>query len=403
MDLRERFAAYSGYHSTPAEGVELFRDAREAGCPIGRSDQLGGFHLLLEHADVRRVHGDWPTFSHEPSVMRPLVDRPGFPPLEHDPPRHTEWRELISFMFNGATARRIEAPIRADINRIIDSIAPAGECDLIRVFAEEVPMTVLCHVLGLDGEKRAEVRERTLAVMAAAEDPEKGAAAFMDFAAFGIAEVHRRRDRPPAEVREAEDGMTTIARWRMGGRPMTDLEIGQAMNSVLIAGHGTSISGIGSMFYEVLRRPDLRDKLAADASLIPLAVEEALRLHPPFFGLYRRATTAVSIAGTDIGPDESVMVCWAAANRDPKVFADPDDFRLGRPKSPERHLSFGVGLHACPGQMVVRMEMRILLTELLRRLPDIELADPNAVEYVFGGGEMAGIPTLPVRFTPRVT
>ncbi|HTK64005.1 MAG TPA: cytochrome P450 [Pseudonocardia sp.] len=401
MDLRERFAAYSGYHCSPSEGVELFREAREAGCPVVHSDRLGGFHLLLDHADVRRVHGDWQTFSHEPSVMRPLVDRPGFPPLEYDPPRHTQWRELISYLFNGATARRIEEPVRADINRIIDSIAAAGACDLIRVFAEEVPMTVLCHVLGLDGDKRAEVRERTLAVMAAAEDPEKGAAAFMDFAAFGIGEVHRRRAQPASEDGPAEDGMSTIARWRMDGRPMTDLEIGQAMNSVLIAGHGTSISGIGSMFYEVLSRPDLRDKLAADPSLVPLAVEEALRLHPPFFGLYRRVTAPVTVAGTDIAEDESVMVCWAAANRDPKVFEHPDEFRLDRPRSPERHLSFGVGLHACPGQMVVRMEMRLLLTELLRRLPDIELVDPGAVEYVFGGGEMAGIPTLPARFTPK--
>jgi cytochrome P450 len=201
-------------------------------------------------------------------------------------------------------------------------------------------MTVLCHVLGLDGDKRAEIREGTLAVMAAAEDPEMGAAAFMDFATFGIGEVHRRRAQTLEQPRGAsgsggadEDGMTTIARWRMGGRPMTDLEIGQEMNSVLIAGHGTSISGIGSMFYEVLSRPDLRDKLAADESLIGPAVEEALRLHPPFFELYRRATTAVTIAGTDIAPDASVMVCWAAANRDPKVFGSLDEFRLDRPPS----------------------------------------------------------------------
>lgn len=342
MELHERFAAYSGYHANPQDGHELFRAAREAGCPIGHSDQLGGFHLLLEHTDVRRAHADWQTFSHEPSVMRPLVDRPGFPPLEYDPPRHTEWRELISFLFNGATARRIQEPVRADINRLIDTIAAAGECDLVRVFAEEVPMLVLCHVLGLDGDKRAEVRERTLAVMGAAEDPERGAAAFMNFAAFGIAEVHRRREQP------REDGLSTIAQWRMAGRPMTDLEIGQAMNSVLIAGHGTSISGIASMFYEVLSQPGLRDKLAADASLIPLAVEETLRLHPPFFGLYRRATTPVTIANTAIDSGESVMVCWAAANRDPKVFDEPDQFRLDRPKSPQRHLSFGVGLHAWP-------------------------------------------------------
>lgn len=393
-DLAARFAAYSGYHSTPEEGHRLFQEAREAGCPVAHSDQLGGFHLVLGHADARRVHGEWETFSHEPSVMRPLVDRPGFPPLEYDPPRHTEWRELISFLFNGATARRTEDPIRADINRLIDSIASTGECDLVQVFAEEVPMLVLCHVLGLDGAKRAEVRKRTLAVMGAAEDPERGAAAFMDFAAFGIREVAGRREEP------RDDGLTTIAQWRMGGRPLSDLEIGQAMNSVLIGGHGTSISAIASMFHEVLSRPHLRDELVADPSRIPLAIEETLRLHPPFFGLYRNATAAVTVAGTPIAPGDSVMVCWAAANRDPEVFADPAEFRMDRPKGPERHLTFGQGIHTCPGQTVVRMEMRLLLGEVLRRLPDIELVDPDAVTYVFGGGEMVGIPALPARFTP---
>lgn len=394
--LEERFAGYSGYHSDPHTGHELFREAREAGCPVAHSDQLGGFHILMDYAEVRKAHQNWQTFSHEPSVMRPLVERPGFPPLEYDPPAHTPWRDLITFLFNQATADRVEGPIRADINRMIDEIAGAGECDLIATFAEEVPMMVLSHVLGLAGGKRAEVRERTLAVMAAAEDPERGAVAFMDFAAFGIAEVHARRADP------RDDGLTTLAQWQMGGeRPMTDLEIGQAMNSILIAGHGTSISAIGSLFHEVLSRPAVRDKLIADPSLIPAAIEENQRLHPPFFGLYRTVTEPVTVAGTTFQPGESVMMCWAAANRDPEVFDDPDEFRLDRPQSRNRHLGFGFGIHTCPGQLVVRMELRVLLTEILRRLPDIELADPDAVTYTFGGGEMAGIRSLPARFTPE--
>jgi cytochrome P450 len=289
-----------------------------------------------------------------------------------------------------------EQPIREEINRIIDTVAPYGECDLIGAFAEEVPMMVLCHILGLAGEKRAEVRQRTLAVMAAAEDPERGAAAFMDFAAFGIAEVHARRRDP------RDDGLTTLAQWQMGGeRPMTDLEIGQAMNSILIAGHGTSISAIGSLFHEVLSRPTMRDAVIADPSLIPVAIEENQRLHPPFFGLYRTVTTPITVAGTAFQPGESVMMCWAAANRDAKVFDDPDSFRLDRPPSRDRHLGFGLGVHACPGQLVVRMELRVLLTELLHRFPDIELTDPDQAVYRFGGGEMAGIRTLQAHYTPK--
>ncbi len=394
-DLEDGFAGYSGYHSTPADGLELFRRAREAGCPIARSDRLGGFHLLLRYLDVRRAHQEWETYSHEPSVMRPLVDRPGFPPLEYDPPRHTPWRELISTLFNGATASGIAPGLREDVNRLIDQIAGRGECDLVRVFAEEIPMLALSRVLGLEGAEHEDIRARTLAVMAAAEDPERGAAAFLDFAAFGVARVAARRESP------RRDGLTTIAHWRMGGeRPITELEIGQAMNSVLIAGHGTSISAIGALFYEVLSRPGLRDRLLADPSLIPAAVEETLRLHPPFFGLYRRLTRPVELAGVPIPEEDSVMLCWAAANRDPEIFDDPDTFRLDRPRLRNQHLSFGLGIHACPGQLVVRTELRILLTEILRRLPDLTLVDPDAVEWAFGGGEMAGIRALPARFTP---
>lgn len=394
-DLIEGFASYSGYHATPIAGHQLFRQARFAGCPIAHSDQLGGFHILMDYPEVRRAHQEWETFSHEPSVMRPLVDRPGFPPLEYDPPRHTPWRELISTLFNGATATRIAPGLREDVNGLIDQVAGYGECDLVQVFAEEVPMLALSRVLGLEGAEHEEVRKRTLAVMAAAENPEQGAAAFLDFAAFGVGKVQARRDAP------RQDGLTTIARWRMGGeRPMTELEIGQAMNSVLIAGHGTSISAIGAMFYEVLSRPGLRERLQADESLIAEAIEETLRLHPPFFGLYRRVTTPVELAGTTIPAEDSVMLCWAAANRDPRVFDDPDEFRLDRPKLRNRHLTFGLGIHACPGQLVVRTEMRILLAEVLRRLPDIALADPGGVQWAFGGGEMAGITALPARFTP---
>lgn len=394
-DLAFGFAGYSGYQATPNAGHTLFRQARAAGCPIAHSEQLGGFHILMDHAEVRRAHQEWETFSHEPSVMRPLVDRPGFPPLEYDPPRHTPWRELLSTLFNGATATRIEPGVHEDVNRLIDGVAANGECDLVEVFAEELPMLVLSRVLGLEGDKHVEIRERTLAVMAAAEDPERGRAAFLDFAGFGVREVEARRREP------RDDGLTTIARWRMSGqRPMTELEIGQAMNSVLIAGHGTSISGIGAMLVEVLTRPGVRDALRADESLIPVAIEESLRLHPPFFGLYRRVTRPATVAGIDIAAGESVMLCWAAANRDPRVFDQPEQFRLDRPRLRTQHLSFGLGIHACPGQMVVRMEMRVLLSHLLRRLPDLHLVAPDAVEWAFGGGEMASIAGLPARFTP---
>jgi cytochrome P450 len=124
-------------------------------------------------------------------------------------------------------------------------------------------------------------------------------------------------------------------------------------------------------------------------------VEEALRLNPPVFGLYRRVTQDTKVAGTDLAADETAYLCWAAANRDPGVFEDPDAFRLDR--AGRRHMTFGFGIHKCPAAAVARMEMELALTELLRRFPQASLIVPADVEPTFGGSETMAIRSLPAR------
>lgn len=391
--LTPPLAHYSCYRSTPDDAIELFEEARQL-CPVSHSDQLGGYHIALNYNDVKTVHSKPETFSSSPTVVLPVAPRPGFPPLEYDVPEHTAWREIVTRAFNADTPARIEPLVRQDISRLIDGFASRGSCDLVADFAEEVPLFAMCHALGFDQEKRGEVRDLTRQLLADFEDPEKGAAAFANFAQFGVAEVARRREEPRG------DFLSDLAQAEFDGRPITDDEIGLLMNSFLVAGHGTSVSGLSSLLLEVLSDQAVRDAVRADLSLVPTAIEETLRLHPPFFGLYRRTTEDTTLAGVDLPKDGYLFACWAAANRDPDVYDEPHTFRLDRKFSRRnRHLTFGFGLHACPGAPVARMELRIALEELLTRLPDIELEDPASLRHEFRGTETIVVPSLPARFS----
>jgi len=205
-----------------------------------------------------------------------------------------------------------------------------------------------------------------------ADDPVEGPAAFQAFAEFGVAEVMSRLENP------RDDYLTHLATAEIGGHRLSPVELGCAMNSLLNAGHGTTVAGITSLIHEVFTRPDVRDRIAADPELIPAAVDESMRLHTPFFGLYRRATHDTAVNGVDIGEGDSIFLCWAAANRDPEVFENPGEFDIDRKIGARRHLTFGFGIHACQGRPLATMQMQTVLAELLERARGLEILDPRA-------------------------
>jgi cytochrome P450 len=392
--LDRRLAGFSTYETTPDEALALFREARASGRSVFWSDTQGGHYVFLDHADVKAAHIDWETYRSGPQVLRPLAERPRFPPIEYDPPEHASWRKLFAEVLNPDTATLHEAAVREDVEELLDDIARRGTFDLQADFAEQVPLLALCHLIGFDKTKRSEVRRYTVELHAASGDPQKAATAFQAFAEFGLEEVHARLQEP------RDDFLTKLAHARLGDRPLTAMEVGATMNSLLNAGHGTTVSGLTSLLWEVLRSPAIRSRLIEDPFLIPFAVEESMRLHTPFFGIYRMSTRDVTVGGVDIPAGSSVQLMWAAANRDPKVFRDPDTFDLDRDLGSNRLLTFGFGIHACMGQPMARMEMNVALGALLRRLPDIELVAPDAVKHEFAGSETALIKSLPARMVP---
>ncbi len=172
------------------------------------------------------------------------------------------------------------------------------------------------------------------------------------------------------------DAITTA---QIDGRPITDDEIIGAVQLLILGGLETTAGALGLALIRFCQQPELPAQLRADPELIPDAIQELLRLEPSFVSVGRTAVRDTVLAGQSIKTGDKVLIHWASANRDGGEFTDPDAFDLGRTRN--RHLSFGVGPHRCLGSNLARMNMRIALEELLRRMEDIRLADGAAIRY----------------------
>jgi cytochrome P450 len=385
-------ADWSCYTSEPAESLALFEAAR-ARCPVAHSEGHDGFHMLLDYKDVRKAMADHRTFSSEPQVLRPMLPRKPIPALEMDPPRHGAWRAIFNAAVTPATPAAMEPFVRADVRRHLARVAPSGGCDIVAELCEPVPAETICHLVGVEEDRVPAIREAALAMFAAQGDPEEFARRQADFGAVTVSEVHARRERP------RDDFLSSLADMTIEGRALDDEDYVVLMAAFLGAGHHSTTSALASMIYEIFSVPERRDRLIAEPALIPVAVEEALRLHPPFFGFFRRARAEVEVAGVTIAEGQDVYMGWAAANRDPTMFDEPACFRLDRETN--RHMSFGFGIHNCPGANLARMEMRVVLEELLATFPDLAI-EGEAPDYRFGGGDYCFLPELRVAWRAPV-
>ena len=381
---------WSCYTTPPAESLELFEVARSR-CPVAHSNEHDGFYMLLDFKDVRRAMLDHQTFSSAAGVLRPVIEREAIPALEMDPPRHGVWRELFTRAVSAKSAKTMEEFVRADVGRHIDTFIERGSCDLVAELAEYVPAETICRLVGVDDHLIVAVRDTAIAMIGAQGDGAEYARRESDFAAVVIPEIHARRANP------RDDYLTYLATLEVEGSPLRDGDYVGLLIAFLGAGHHSTTSAMSSLMYEVLSKPEVRSMVEREPSSIVAVIEETLRLHPPIYGFFRQTTQTTEVSGVTIPARTDVYMGWAAGNRDPKNFDNPCEFRPDRPN--KAHLTFGYGVHTCPGAALARMELRVLIEELLRRIPDlrVSLADPV---YSFGGADYAYLPTLPATFTP---
>lgn len=342
-----------------------------ARCPISHSDAHGGYWIVTRYADVVRVSQDWESFSNQLGVGIPHSEYsvPAIP--EHiDPPLHRVYKTLISRWLTPAIVRRYEAPTRALVTRLIDEFVDRGSCDFMTEFAQPFPALAFFEmVLGAPSEEIDTVAHWAQR-LSVPSNPD--AAQCWQHLGDWIAEfVARRAVEPPKD-----DIVNAILGAQVEGRPVTDVEVKGMILLLILGGLETTAGVLGQCMLRFCREPAIPERLRADPAAVDAAVEELLRLESSFICVGRTARHDADLAGHPVRAGDKVLVSWASANRDADEFPDPDVFDPER--RPNRHLAFGAGPHRCVGSNLARMNLRIALPEVARRLPDPHLLVPEA-------------------------
>ncbi|MBS1844672.1 MAG: cytochrome P450 [Actinobacteria bacterium] len=387
--------AFSTHETSPGAAYAAYERMRDQ-CPVSQSTAHGGYHILTRYDDVRAAARDWEKFSSAQGVNLPRTPLAGqLPALEHDPPTHRAWRELFQRVLNPKTINRLQPRAEAFAGELIDGFIGAGVCDLTVQYTEQLPPMVVSEAVGFDVDRAHEMREISMALASSVGEEEEEAAQFGKFASFVLSERRTREERP------GEDFLSFLANEEIEGlgRVVTDQEFIGCMAGFFIAGHETTTAALSTALAYALPRSDWVDGARRDPKVMSSLIEEALRYSCPFHSFHRTATGDVEVRGVAIPEGGDVMLNWAAANRDPEVFDEPNEFRLDRAQN--HHVTFGFGIHACVGAALSRMEMRAALRVLFERIPDIQLVSETPPNPDFCGGIVALIPSLPATFSPR--
>jgi cytochrome P450 len=356
-------------------------------CPVVHSGAHGGFWAILGHGAVRAALKDTECYrSGQPFVGRRLTSP--MIPLATNRPEHTRYRMFLKRYFAPKVIDALAPLIR---ERTIEHLAPfvaAGGGDAVSDIARPLPARVLCAFLGIPGAYWA--RMKSTADLTRREPVTDRQ---VDEHFLGIArEVITVRQHDLADpTTDLISGLLTLP---VGDQHLTASEIAGIVVQLIAAGHSTTTRAISSVLHAIASDSELQDRLRADQACRPPFIEEVLRLAPPLHMLGRETSRDVSIGGHTIPAGEVVGMHYGAANRDPSVFHDPDSLDLGRVSNP--HLSFGFGIHVCLGAALARLELRILLDELLARTQDVQFTNSATRPDT---GFQSGYLSLPLQIT----
>lgn len=339
-----------------------------------------GFYALSRYADVSRGLSNWETYrSGNGTTLEVILAGVEFPPgviLFEDPPLHDLHRRLLSRVFTPRRMKAIEPLVRRFCARVLDPLIGSGRLDFIGDLGAWVPMRTIGYLLGIPEEDQAAVRNNTDKLLALKEGkPGEITADAVEHSYQMLADYVEWRASHPSD-----DLMTLLLNAQVeeadGTRQLTRTEVLTYTSMIAGAGNETTTRLIGFIGQLLSDAPDQRRQLVSDRSLIPRAIEEALRYEAPSPVQARRVAHDTECYGQTV-PEGSVMLLVnGSANRDERHFEDPDRFDIHRDGG---HLSFGQGMHFCLGAALARMEARVALEEVVERWPDWQVDYDNAV------------------------
>lgn len=358
-------------------------------------DEANGLWAVSRHADVVAVETDPELFTSSRGFRPKLPSDASM--IGKDDPEHLAQRRVLYRCFTPRAVKALEPRIRASVTRLVDAFARRGRCDLVRELAIPLPVIAILELLGFDAEEWPRFARWAETLNAAGGGPryfhEGVQTAFAEFRAEALRLVAERRLRPRDDlvslmVAAAEDASV----------PRSDDEIALEALLLLDGGSDTTRHVIGGAAQELTRHPEQLRLLAGDRRRLALAVEEFVRWVTPILNMRRTATRDTQLHGRRLRAGDEVLLLYAAANRDERVFRDPQRFEVTR--APNPHLAFGMGTHFCLGASLARLELRVVFEELLRRLPDLRVA-PGAQPRWVPNAFTRGLASLELEFTPE--
>jgi cholest-4-en-3-one 26-monooxygenase len=384
---------------------EIFAALRRSAPVVRNRGGDGGFWSLLLHADVTAVNRDSRRFSSERrGIMmfdQTSLEAPDQPRMmiEIDPPRHTRYRRLVNRGFTPRMVGTLEPRMREIARSAVREVLPARKLDFATQLANRLPVQVICELTGVPASDQGYVEALSDRIQAGAARGATGAgiatAEIAELCEYAnrLADAKRRElagGRPPHDI------ATELLSSDVDGQALSPSEFGLFFLLLAVAGNETTRSALSGAALAFAEHPDQWTRLRAHPELLPCAVEEILRWTSPILYMGRTATRDVEIRGEKIREGERVVLWYASANFDEAVFAEPLRFDIAR--TPNEHVAFGAGgPHFCLGANLARLELRVMLDELLPRVARFRLAGP----VVHAGSNFSnGIFSLPLEITP---
>ena len=348
--------------------------------------------FVYRHDDIAQVLRDGDTFSSAhiiELIMGPIMGEHIM--LGMDDPQHRRYRALVSTAFRQKALTQWENDLFGAIaNELIDAFATRHRAELVREFDFPYPTMVISGILGLPREDYLQFQRWSTAILSFFTKLDEAITASQEVKEYMAVILEDRRREP------REDLISELAHAELDGEQLTDEEIFSFLRLLLPAGVETTYRSLGNLLFSLLSTPQQLEAVRSDRSLIPQAIEEALRLETPLLNITRLATTDTEVGGVAIPAGSTVMLMLAAANRDEERYDEPDRFDIFR-SNPKPHISFGQGPHACLGTHLARIEMRVAVNLLLDRLPNLRL-DPDGDDPHIRGQVFRSPTSLPVLF-----
>lgn len=356
----------------------------------------GAIWGITRYDDLKDVSRNPETFSNAGGI------RPGFAPLpmmiDMDDPAHLQRRKLVNKGFTPRRVRDSEAAVVRACTEILDAVCERGRADLVGDIAAHLPMIMIGDALGVRAEHRADLLRwsddmvKGQDVNATAAQLDAAATAFGEYWAYATEVIADRRANP------RDDLLSVLVHGEVDGTRFEDDEIIHESLLILIGGDETTRHVISGGVHQLLLHPDQWKAVASDAAARPTAVEEMLRWVSPIKNMVRTATRDTVLRDQHIRGGDELMLLYPSANRDEHVFDDP--FRFDVTRAPNEHVAFGFGPHFCLGASLARLEISVMLDQILARLPDLALVEPDATPPLRPANFISGIEHLPVCFTP---